>query len=436
MNKILVLILLLCSFQLWAKQIIIAPGTASPSGNDNNAGTLAAPYLTLTKAWSVVAAGDTIYIRGGTYAMASQTSLINKSGTEDRVIKIINYPNESPVFDFSTTTFMTNTTGIHIRNTGYLYLKGFRITGLVQRVGGASHYGIRFYDNVNYTTLKNIECDHIGGTGFVVGGSSGNNLFEDCDSHHNSDQYSISDPWGSGDGFQSAATGNDNTFIRCRAWWNSDDGFDFRLVNGLVTLESCWAFNNGYIPETTATGGNGEGFKLGPKGKAPSTTDTLRVVFNCLAFNNRLSGFAGLTAGYYTMYIIMYNNIAYSNGVGVRGNGFRFVDAGMVTTLKNNLDYRNGATPALSHPNTHTNNSWDSSPEVTVSNADFRSIDPGEMSGARQADGSLPVTTFLHLARKSDLINAGIDVGLPYENTAPDIGAYEYVFDNPPGLLK
>ena len=48
------------------------------------------------------------------------------------------------------------------------------------------------------------------------------------------------------------------------------------------------------------------------------------------------------------------------------------------------------------------------------------------MDGARQADGSMPNLRFLKLATGSDLINAGVNVGLPYVGTAPDIGAFEY----------
>lgn len=40
-------------------------------------------------------------------------------------------------------------------------------------------------------------------------------------------------------------------------------------------------------------------------------------------------------------------------------------------------------------------------------------------------------TTDFRLQTLSPMINVGLDVGLPYLNTAPDIGAYEYVIENP-----
>jgi len=36
------------------------------------------------------------------------------------------------------------------------------------------------------------------------------------------------------------------------------------------------------------------------------------------------------------------------------------------------------------------------------------------------------VLDFLRLAPGSTLIDAGVDVGLPYESAAPDLGAFEH----------
>lgn len=58
--------------------------------------------------------------------------------------------------------------------------------------------------------------------------------------------------------------------------------------------------------------------------------------------------------------------------------------------------------------------------------ADFVSLDDSVACGPRQADGSLPNTNFLHLAAGSDLIDKGMNVGLPFTGIAPDLGAFEY----------
>ena len=49
----------------------------------------------------------------------------------------------------------------------------------------------------------------------------------------------------------------------------------------------------------------------------------------------------------------------------------------------------------------------------------------GPAVGPRQADGSLPILDFLHLAPGSHLIDAGVDVGLAFNGLAPDVGAFE-----------
>jgi len=70
-------------------------------------------------------------------------------------------------------------------------------------------------------------------------------------------------------------------------------------------------------------------------------------------------------------------------------------------------------------------NSWNGG--VTVSSADFLSLNSTGTDGARQADGSLPFLNFLRLAAGSDLIDNGVNVGLPFSGAAPDLGAFEYV---------
>lgn len=60
-----------------------------------------------------------------------------------------------------------------------------------------------------------------------------------------------------------------------------------------------------------------------------------------------------------------------------------------------------------------------------INGGDVLSLDASQLSGSRQADGSLPAITFGHLASGSDLINAGVNVDLSYSGSAPDIGAYE-----------
>jgi hypothetical protein len=53
----------------------------SPTGNDTNAGTNAAPFATLRQAALVVVAGDTVTVRAGTYNGFSLNFAVAQTGT-------------------------------------------------------------------------------------------------------------------------------------------------------------------------------------------------------------------------------------------------------------------------------------------------------------------------------------------------------------------
>ncbi len=68
-------------------------------------------------------------------------------------------------------------------------------------------------------------------------------------------------------------------------------------------------------------------------------------------------------------------------------------------------------------------NSWNL--VVTMSNSQFQSVSTTGWNASRQSDGSLPALTSLHLAAGSTLIDKGTNVGLAYNGSAPDLGAFE-----------
>jgi hypothetical protein len=69
------------------------------------------------------------------------------------------------------------------------------------------------------------------------------------------------------------------------------------------------------------------------------------------------------------------------------------------------------------------NNSW--TLPVQIGDGDFEDVSATGWDAPRQADGSLPVLRSYHLRATSDLIGKGVDVGLPFKGTAPDLGAFE-----------
>lgn len=163
---------------------------------------------------------------------------------------------------------------------------------------------------------------------------------------------------------------------------------------------------------------------------ADAATNTVkRIVENCISFDNQ-AGYEGVPE-YNYLGIQLFNNVAYRNVVNFNMQG----DYATSTIIRNNIGYASttwGNVGWIDAGFAHDHNSWDQS--VTVSAADFLSLDTAGVSGARQADGSLPLLDFLHLAESSDLRGTGVAVsGLTLDGAGeawedpPSIGAYEYV---------
>jgi hypothetical protein len=72
---------------------------AAPGGSDNNPGTIVAPWKSVRFGVSRLRAGDTLYLRGGTYFESNIR--ISAMGTRDQPVVIRNYPGETPLIDGS-----------------------------------------------------------------------------------------------------------------------------------------------------------------------------------------------------------------------------------------------------------------------------------------------------------------------------------------------
>jgi hypothetical protein len=120
----------------------------SPSGNDNNNGSIDAPFFTLQKAWTVIVAGDLIYMRGGTYTYSAQQGLTGKNGTVSNPIMVFAYPGETPVITRGS-TFSRNywhRSGIFFTG-NYFHWKGIEVKGFAN-IDGNIESGI-----LGYTSL-------------------------------------------------------------------------------------------------------------------------------------------------------------------------------------------------------------------------------------------------------------------------------------------
>lgn len=141
----------------------------SPTGDDSALGTIGAPWKTLTKAGSTATAGDTVYIREGTYY---ERLSVDNSGTAENYLTFSNYNGETVLIDAQNGT---RTSGVSIIGKSYIQIIGVTVTGANQGLSpksgvfvgdGSSHiiidnvtaygnwYGIRLYGNV--TPVTNI----------------------------------------------------------------------------------------------------------------------------------------------------------------------------------------------------------------------------------------------------------------------------------------
>jgi hypothetical protein len=396
----LVWILLLSVMTAEAKSLYVAK-----NGIDTNTGTIDSPFLTIGKGINSMAAGDTLFIRAGIYALSTTIS-ISKSGTSSAKYYLFAFPGERPVLDFAT---QTSSDGLKL-NGAYWHVYGLEIKN-------STHNGIAI--NGSNNIVENCSIHDNKNTGLQLGNGASNNKIINCDSFFNYDPPA----GGNADGFAPKLdVGTGNYFYGCRAWQNSDDGWDGYMRpadNVFTTLENCWAFMNGYLRDNTVIAtGNGNGFKMG--GGDTSNKDSLRhnmTLIRCLAFDNRVKGFdQNNNRG--TMIIL--NGTSYRNGAeNYKVSSFIRVSESLV--VKNSLEL--GSKVSLASFAQQTTNSW--TIPITVSAADFVSLDTAGIRGPRKADGSLPDVPFMRLAAASPLINAGTNIGLSFNGSAPDLGAFE-----------
>jgi parallel beta-helix repeat protein len=89
----------------------------SGSGSNSNAGTLSRPWRTIEHADEVVKAGDTVYLRSGSYGARATKTVIDASGTAAARISWLGYPGDAR----PTVLGQLQITGPHNRVSGLLF---------------------------------------------------------------------------------------------------------------------------------------------------------------------------------------------------------------------------------------------------------------------------------------------------------------------------
>jgi hypothetical protein len=383
----------------------------SPTGNDKNPGTKDQPFATIQKAQSHLHPGDTVYLRGGTYHLTESNisrveriyaclSFLDNSGKPGKYLNYFAYPGEIPVFNCEAVKPANLRVAAFYVTGSYIHLKGFEITGV--QVTIKTHTQSECFENHGSNNIYENLSMHDGmAIGFYLLEGSGN-LILNCDAYRNWDSLSENGRGGNTDGFgcHPAPGGKGNIFRGCRAWFNSDDGYDVINSHESTTFDHCWAFYNGYSPDFTSEG-DGNGFKGGGFGnhtpdQIPDPVPQTTVQF-CVAVHNKASGFYSnhhLTGSFWV------NNTAYRNHIDFnmlnRLPDNRTDVPGYKHTLENNLGYKGGRELANIDTATCqlTNNSFLLTTQPT--DGDFISLDESQLTAPRKADGSLPDISFMH----------------------------------------
>jgi hypothetical protein len=349
-------------------------------------------------------AGSTIYIRGGTYYFGESINL-RSSGTKSRMITLSKHPddNKRPMLDFSAMGESPRHQALKLKG-DYWYIYGID----VRKAGDNGLYITSSNNVVEFSTFS--ECAD---TGLQLAKGASNNLIKNVDSFFNADS-SLENA----DGFAAKLdVGDGNKFYGCRAWNNLDDGFDGYLRgsdNVTTTYERCWVVRNGYLKDGSLGAGDGNGFKTGGSDKKDLKHNA--VLINTIAAGNAVDGYDhNSNRGT----VIIHNAIAHDNK---RNINFSSKNQASKLTIKNTISI-GGRDSFVAGSTDIKANSWQNGRSATKS--DFVSMDIDELLKPRKADGSLPDVEYFKLNKGSDLIDAGVDVGLPYNGSAPDIGAFE-----------
>lgn len=342
----------------------------APDGRDSNDGrSPSEPLRSLERAAELVRPGDVVYLRGGTYPIQV---FIRRSGTREEPIVWTSYPGEWAILDGSESPEGSGHR-LWVEKADYNMFLNLEVRNSPQQ-------GILVLES-NNNLFRNIVTHGNAGSG-IQNIRSSFNRYESITSYDNYDEDSEGED---ADGI-GLSSGDGNVIVGSIAYDNSDDGFDtWNATNSLI--DTSVSHHNGRGDE-----GDGNGFKAGS-----AAGDARTVVQRSIAYENRASGF-DYNSGEDVTFL---NNTAYDNGE----HGFV---GGSTTVLRNNISAGNGNGNSVDRAEMQSN-TWN----LDISDPRFASTNPLD-------------TDFLSLSAESPAIESGMDVGLPYDGDAPDLGAIEY----------
>ena len=458
----------------------------SPDGNDATAdGSEERPFFDLQKAVDIAQPGDRIWMKAGTYVYDKRININDRNGEADRPIQLFGKGGQA-VLDFSGMPYHAHSNnpyqGIRLTSS-YWHFKNIDITNasdnglLIERnkpTGGSASDIINRTQDGHDNVIELCNFYKNGDTGLQMKNLAANNKVINCDSYLNCDEDE-----GDADGFApKLSVGDNNYFYGCRAWANSDDGWDvfYKQEGGFgdnmtIIIENCISYKNGFLTlDQIAPKGNGNGFKCG------SNQGAMNVYMNrCLAIHNKAKGFdqnhnAGdiILNNCTGMTLASINEKTYSYRI------YEAIASGHEVRLTNCIAINDNDATDKRDKNTGLPKPGESGKYgqygrfeidetlsgLTVTTCEFSKAHPdffvsvtndAELVAPRDEDGNLPEFTFAHIKEgashkmydgstmtsESLLIDKGTKVeattyrgiavnGIEFEGAAPDLGAFEF----------
>ncbi len=315
---------------------------AATNGSSGNSGAIGSPWDMQTAIGSARSAGDTIYLRGGTYNGIYTSALVGSSGNP---ISVLEYPGEEVVVDgYVTTTLSSGITNVSSSMT-VASANGFQVGGVVVFMDNFEHAQIA---SVSGTTIGlnrgwngTTAASHSGGATLALLGNcltvSGDYTYFYGLEITNSDTDRVTSQGGSSPtdllrGWNSGIfhTGTGNRFIGCTSHDNGNGVFDGSSGSGSYYID-CVFYNNGWnAPDRN----HGHGIYI-----QNLAVNAKKYLINCVSFNNYGHSMQIFSSSNQTAHVevdggaFFGGNIAENNGIVVYGNDVQDV------TLKNLNQY-------------------------------------------------------------------------------------------------
>jgi len=137
----------------------------APTGSDSNPGTEALPWRTIQKAADTLVAGDTVYIKAGTY---HERVIAQNSGNASGAITYAAYPGATVTIDGSGITLPVDQAGLfEVSNKSHIRISGLRV---INARPNADNAGI-LINNSSYITVEKNSTYNTMSSGIGVWGS-------------------------------------------------------------------------------------------------------------------------------------------------------------------------------------------------------------------------------------------------------------------------